>query len=212
MTPFTTLTAIAVPLDRVNVDTDQIVPARFLRRPRDEGYQHFLFHDVREKDPAFALDRSVYAGAKILVAGENFGCGSSREGAVWALVGTGLRAWIAPSFGDIFFENSFKNGVLPIVLPHARVAAMRAWLAHAPGREMRIDLAAQLVQWGDETDRFEVDPFRRECLLQGLDEIDLTLRHESAIADYERRQDSWLRGVSRTPRPPPSTSSPASTE
>ena len=211
MTPFTALTAIAVPLDRVNVDTDQIVPARFLRRPRDAGYQHFLFHDVREKDPAFTLDRGRYAGARILVAGENFGCGSSREGAVWALAGTGLRAWIAPSFGDIFFENSFKNGVLPIVLPAARVARMREWLARAPGREMTIDLAAQVVQWEGETDRFDVDPFRKECLLQGLDEIDLTLRHEAAIADYEGRQASWLRGACRTPRSPPSTSSPAST-
>ena len=211
MTPFTTLTAIAVPLDRVNVDTDQIVPARFLRRPRDEGYQHFLFHDVREKDPAFAFDRGGYVGAKILVAGENFGCGSSREGAVWALAGSGLRAWIAPSFGDIFFENSFKNGVLPIVLPPARVATLRDWLDAEPGRQVAIDLAAQEVRWGMQVDRFEVDPFRKECLLQGLDEIDLTLRHEAAIAEYERRQDSWLRDASRTPRSPPSTSSPAST-
>ena len=113
MIPFNTLTSVAVPLDMVNVDTDRIVPARFLRQPRSAGYQNFLFHDLREKDPRFPLDRPEYRGAQILVAAENFGCGSSREAAVWALAGAGLRAWIAPSFGDIFFENSFKNGALP---------------------------------------------------------------------------------------------------
>jgi 3-isopropylmalate/(R)-2-methylmalate dehydratase small subunit len=194
--PFTTLTSTAVPLDLVNVDTDRIVPARFLRQPRSAGYENFLFRDLREADPAFALDQPAYRGAEILVAAENFGCGSSREGAVWALAGSGLRAWIAPSFGDIFFENSFKNGVLAIVLPHARVAELRAQLVRAPGSKVTIDLLAQTVRFPDGSEqRFEVDPFRKECLLAGIDEIDLTLRHEAAIAAYEerqRRETPWL--------------------
>ncbi len=202
MEPFTTLTSIAVPLDLVNVDTDRIVPARFLRRPRSEGYQNFLFHDLREADGDFVLDRPAYRGAKILVAAENFGCGSSREAAVWALAGFGFRAWIAPSFGDIFFENSFKNGVLAIVLPHARVAALREALRDCPGTELTIDLAAQTLRLPDGTlERFEVDPFRKECLLAGVDEIDLTLREEAAIRAYEerqRRETPWLAAPDRS--------------
>ena len=195
MKPFTSITAVAVPLDRVNVDTDQIVPARFLRRPRDEGYGQFLFHDVREKDAAFRLERPGYEGARILVAGDNFGCGSSREGAVWALMGAGLEAWIAPAFGDIFLENSFKNGCPAVVLPAARVAALREALSASPGLEVTIDLSAQRVRWHGHEDAFEVDPFRKECLLRGVDEIALTLQHETQIAAYERRQREetpWL--------------------
>ena len=196
MKPFTTLTAVAVPLDIVNVDTDRIIPARFLRQPRSAGYEKFLFADLREADASFVLDRAEYRGAQILVAADNFGCGSSREGAVWALAGSGLRAWIAPSFGDIFFENSFKNGVLAIVLPPERVTALRAALEAAPGSTMSIDLAAQTVTGPDgRVDRFDVDPFRKECLLAGMDEIDLTLRHEADIAAYEdrrRRERPWL--------------------
>jgi len=188
MTPFTTLTARAVPLDLVNVDTDRIIPARFLRQPRSAGYEKFLFHDLREADPAFVLDRAEFRGAQILVAAENFGCGSSREGAVWALAGAGFRAWIAPSFGDIFLENSFKNGVLALVLPHERVTAIRELLHARPGTEMTIDLASQTVRLPDGAeDRFAVDPFRKECLLAGIDEIALTLRHLDAIEAYERR-------------------------
>jgi 3-isopropylmalate/(R)-2-methylmalate dehydratase small subunit len=194
--PFTTLTSVAVPLDLVNVDTDRIVPARFLRQPRSAGYQNFLFHDLREQDPQFVLERPEYQGAEILVAAENFGCGSSREAAVWALAGAGFRAWIAPSFGDIFFENSFKNGVLAIVLPLERVASLRAQLAAAPGAKITIDLAAQAVTAPDgSVDRFEVDPFRKECLLAGIDEIDLTMRHLDQIEAYEARQRAetpWL--------------------
>jgi len=201
MEPFTTLTAVAAPLDTANVDTDRIIPARFLRQPRSAGYHNWLFHDLREKEAesgGFILDRAEYKGARILVAAENFGCGSSREGAVWALAGAGLRAWIAPSFGDIFFENSFKNGTLPIVLPADRVARLRALLAEKPGSTLSIDLAAQTVTAPDGgVDRFDVDPFRKECLLKGLDEIDLTLQHEAAIAAYEKRQAAetpWLAG------------------
>jgi 3-isopropylmalate/(R)-2-methylmalate dehydratase small subunit len=196
VTPFTTLTSVAVPLDLVNVDTDRIVPARFLRQPRSAGYQNFLFHDLREQDPQFVLERPEYKGAEILVASDNFGCGSSREAAVWALAGAGFRAWIAPSFGDIFFENSFKNGVLAVVLPHERVAAIRAALKARPGATMTVDLPAQTVSGPDgQVDRFEVDPFRKECLVAGIDEIDLTMRHLDQIEAYERRQrleTPWL--------------------
>jgi 3-isopropylmalate/(R)-2-methylmalate dehydratase small subunit len=196
MQPFTTLTAVAVPLDLVNVDTDQIVPARFLRRPRSEGYQNFLFHDLREGHRDFALDRPEYRDARILVGAENFGCGSSREAAVWALAGFGLRAWIAPSFGDIFMENSFKNGVLAIVLPLERVAELRGQLRACPGAQVTIDLPAQTVTFPDGAiERFDIDPFRKECLLAGIDEIDLTLRYEDRIREYERWQQMerpWL--------------------
>jgi len=189
MQPFVTLTATAAPLDLVNVDTDRIIPARFLRKPRDAGYGQFLFHDLREADRDFVLDRPEHRGAQILVAAENFGCGSSREGAVWALAGAGFRAWIAPSFGDIFFENSAKNGALAIVLPRERVQAMREVLHAQPGTQLTIDLPSQTVTLPDGTaDRFEVDPFRKECLLAGIDEIALTLRYEDAIADFERQR------------------------
>ncbi len=198
MEPFTTLNAVAAPLDIVNVDTDRIIPARFLRLPRSAGYHNYLFHDLREKG-GFVLDRPEYKKAKILVAAENFGCGSSREGAVWALAGAGFRAWIAPSFGDIFFENSFKNGTLPVILPAAKVASMRAMLAAKPGSNLTLDLAAQTVSLPDgSVERFEIDPFRKECLLKGWDEIDLTLQHDQSIAEYESRQraDSpWLARV-----------------
>ena len=196
MQPFTTLTAVAVPLDLVNVDTDQIVPARFLRRPRSEGYQNFLFHDLREAGGTFVLDRAEYRDAKILVAAENFGCGSSREAAVWALAGHGLRAWIAPSFGDIFMENSFKNGVAAITLPPVLVARLREQLRERPGAQVTIDLPAQSVTLPDgRVETFEIDAFRKECLLAGVDEIDLTLRYASQIAEYEARQRErapWL--------------------
>jgi 3-isopropylmalate/(R)-2-methylmalate dehydratase small subunit len=196
MQPFTRLTSVAVPLDIVNVDTDRIVPARFLRKPRSAGYENFLFHDLREGKADFPLDRPAYRGAQILVAAQNFGCGSSREAAVWALAGFGLRAWIAPSFGDIFFENSFKNGVLAIVLPIERVAAIREQLEREPGSRLTIDLPSQTVRLADgRVEPFEVDPFRKECLLAGIDEIDLTLRYEADIAAFERRQAAempWL--------------------
>ena len=199
MQPFTSLTAVAVPLDLVNVDTDRIVPARFLRRPRSEGYENFLFHDLREGERDFVLDRAEYRGAKILVAGENFGCGSSREAAVWALAGAGLRAWIAPSFGDIFFENSFKNGALAIVMRAERAARLRDQLRAHPGAEVTIDLPSQNVRFPDgDVECFEIDPFRKECLLEGIDEIDLTLRYVEALDAHERRQrreTPWLQGA-----------------
>ena len=191
MEPFVTLRARAVPLDLVNVDTDRIIPARFLRQPRDAGYGRFLFHDLREADPGFILDRPEYRGAQILVTAENFGCGSSREGAVWALAGAGFRAWIAPSFGDIFLENSFKNGALAIVLPQEEVQRLREMLHADPAMEITIDLPSQAVTPAKAVARplhFDVDPFRKECLLAGIDEIALTLRYEKAIDDYERHR------------------------
>lgn len=133
MEPFTTLNAVAAPLDIANIDTDRIIPARFLRQPRSAGYHHWLFHDLREKG-GFVLDRPEFKAARILVAAENFGCGSSREGAVWALAGAGLRAWIAPSFGDIFFENSFKNGLLPVILAADKVARCASSSPTSPAR------------------------------------------------------------------------------
>ncbi len=187
MNPFVTLKSVAVPFDFANVDTDRIIPARFLRRPRSEGYGKFLFHDLREGRSDFVLDRPEYRGAEILVAGENFGCGSSREGAVWALAGAGFRAWIAPSFGDIFFENSFKNGVLAIVLAKEKVLSLMDVLEKKPGSTVAIDLPSQTLSLpGGGLERFEIDPFRKECLLGGLDEIELTLRYEQAILQYER--------------------------
>jgi 3-isopropylmalate/(R)-2-methylmalate dehydratase small subunit len=195
MESFITLKAVAAPYDLANVDTDRIIPARFLRYPRSDGYRKFLFHDVRS-EPGFPLERGEWKAAKILVAAENFGCGSSREGAVWALQDAGFRAWIAPSFGEIFHENTFKNGLLPIVLPAARCAAIRAMLAASPGAELAIDLQAQTVTLPDgSVERFEINPFRKECLLNGWDDIDLTLKHDAALAAYEARQrveTPWL--------------------
>ena len=200
MKPFTTLTAVAVPLDLVNCDTDRIVPARFLRQPRSAGYGNFLFHDLREADPDFVLDRPAYRGAGILVAAENFGCGSSREAAVWALAGSGLAAWIAPSFGDIFLENSFKNGIAALVLPPARVAELRAQLVANPGASVGIDLTAQTVRFPDGSlEPFDVDAFRKACLLEGVDEIDLTRRDEGAIANWEARRRADMPWLSREP-------------
>jgi 3-isopropylmalate/(R)-2-methylmalate dehydratase small subunit len=201
MQPFLNLQAVAAPFELANVDTDRIVPARFLRQPRSAGYGKFLFHDLRlrgdgSEDPDFFLNQPQWRGAKILVAGENFGCGSSREGAVWALEGWGFRVWIAASFGEIFQENSYKNGLLPVTLPAERLARIRALLAARPGAELTIDLAAQTIALPDgSVERFDLDPFRKQCLLNGWDDIDLTLRHTAAIAAYEARQKTetpWL--------------------
>ena len=195
MEPFVTLKAVAAPCDLANVDTDRLVPARFLRYPRAAGFGQYLFHDARQ-DPAFFINNPAWKGAQILVAAENFGCGSSREAAVWALADAGFRAWIAPSFGEIFHENSFKNGKLPIMLPAARAARIRAMLAAQPGAELAIDLHSQTITLPDgSVENFDIDLFRKECLLNGWDDIDMTLRHSDAIAEYEARQRSeapWL--------------------
>jgi 3-isopropylmalate/(R)-2-methylmalate dehydratase small subunit len=200
MEPFTTLTAAAVPIDIPNVDTDQIIPARFLGHPRDEQVGA-MFHDLRydpegRPRPDFVLNRPQYAGARIIVADKNFGCGSSRENAVSVMVDNGFRAFIAPSFGDIFFNNCFQNGVLPVRLPADRVAALRAALRASPGAQITVDLVGLTVTGPDgRTDPFELDSFRRDCLLQGADEISLTLGHEADIARFEARRQTetpWL--------------------
>ena len=202
MIPFVTLDAVAAPLDIANCNTDQILPARFLKKPRAGGYGQFLFHDLRfaadgMPRPGFVLDQPGYAGAAILVADNNFGCGSSREGAVYALLDAGIRAVVAPGFGDIFFNNCFKNGVLPIVLPADAVARTRRLLTGTPGATMFVDLPNQQVIGPDGTPfAFAVDALRKQCLIEGLDDIRLTLKHEAAIMAFETARDAelpWLR-------------------
>ena len=200
MDAFTTLTAVAVPLDQANIDTDQIIPARFLGRTRDRQVEGF-FHDTR-LDPngrpreGVTLNNPAYKGARIIVGNTNFACGSSRENAVTTMVDNGFRAFIAPSFGDIFFNNCFQNGCLAIRLPADRVARMRVILHELPGAEIAIDLAKQTVVGPDgKTDSFEVDPFRKEMLLQGADEVKITLGYEADIKRFEDRQRQempWL--------------------
>jgi 3-isopropylmalate/(R)-2-methylmalate dehydratase small subunit len=193
MEPFTRLDAIAAPMPVPNVDTDQIIPARFLRKSRKDGYGQYLFRDLRfdaegSEKPGFVLNEAPYRGARILVADKNFGCGSSREHAVYALWDYGFRAVIAPSFGDIFFGNSFKNGFLPIVLPVEAVAALRGAIQIKPGARITVDLASQQVIGPDGTShRFEIDAYRKECLLKGIDELDFTLARRAEIDAFERR-------------------------
>jgi len=200
MEAFTSLTAVAVPVDLPNVDTDQIIPARFLGRAREEQAPA-MFHDMRRASdgslrPDFPLNQVSFAGAGIIVAGRNFACGSSRENAVTVMVDNGFRAFIAPSFGDIFFNNCFQNGALPIMLPEARVAELRTALHAKPGANITVDLASQTVTGPDgKIDHFEIDSFRKDCLLRGVDSVTLTLSHASEIAAFEARQKeevSWL--------------------
>jgi 3-isopropylmalate/(R)-2-methylmalate dehydratase small subunit len=198
MEPFGRVHAAAAPIGVPNVDTDQIIPARFLWRKRHDGWGHLLFHDLRFNDagaakPEFVLNRDAYRDARVLVADRNFGCGSSREAAVWALYDYGIRAVLAPSFGDIFFNNSFQNGLLPVVLPAERVAALRALLEQSPGHVV-VDLVAQQVIGPDGAiDRFEIDPFRKACLLDGTDDISFTLGHREQIATFETAYESKVR-------------------
>jgi 3-isopropylmalate/(R)-2-methylmalate dehydratase small subunit len=204
MEPFRKLTAVAVPFDQENVDTDQIIPARFLKFPRSGGYGQFLFHDQRRAEdasqkPDFVLNRPEYQGARILVTGENFGSGSSREGAVYALYDSGFRAVIAPSLGQIFHNNCFKNGVLPVVLPRDTVKAIQARLHAKPGSQLTVDLERNVVVLdgprGGQEIAFKVDSFWREALLAGVDEIGLTLSYADQIAAFERdyhRQFDWI--------------------
>lgn len=191
MQSFTKHTGLVVPLDRANVDTDQIIPKQFLKRIERTGFGEFLFFDWRylpdgSPNPDFILNRPYYQGASILVAGKNFGCGSSREHAPWALAEYGFRAIIASSFADIFSNNCFKNGMLPIVLPEGVVAEIMQRTQENEGYKLAIDLEALTIK--DEiglATTFTVSEFQRYCLLQGLDDIGLTLRHEDAIKAYE---------------------------
>ena len=192
MQAFKNLDAVAVPMARPNVDTDQIVPARYLRKPRNLGFGDYLFRDLRlDKDGRerdFILNKPPYRDAKILVAERNFGCGSSRESAVYALWDYGFRAVIAPSFGDIFFGNSFMNGLLLVPLPEDDVAALIAVLEAKPGAHMQVDLAAQTVTGADgKSYRFDIDAYRKRCLLEGLDELAFTLSQRDAIAAHEKK-------------------------
>ena len=193
MEPFKALSGIAAPLDRRNVDTDQIIPKQFLKRIERTGYGEFLFFDWRYREdgspnPDFGLNAPELKGASILIAGANFGCGSSREHAPWALHDYGFRCIIAPSFADIFYNNCFKNGILPIRLSEAAVNDLiQKARAPVPYR-LTIDLEKQSIS--DEQGlnlRFEIDPFRRHCLLHGLDDIGLTLEYEAQIQAYEQR-------------------------
>jgi 3-isopropylmalate/(R)-2-methylmalate dehydratase small subunit len=201
MQPFTTLAATAAPMDESNIDTDQLAPARFLRTPREQGYGGFLFHDLRfagpgEERPDFVLNRPAYRDAKIIVAEQNFGGGSSREQAVWALVDHGIRCVIAESFGDIFYENSVGQGLLLVRLDAATTAGLRAALHARPGAAISVDLEAQTVTAPDGTAiRFEIEAARKRRLLLGLDAVGLTLQHEPEIAGFEaefRQRRPWL--------------------
>ncbi|SFV07925.1 3-isopropylmalate dehydratase small subunit [Pseudoduganella namucuonensis] len=199
--PFTRLHAVAAPLDRANVDTDAILPARFMKTVKRGGLGSALFDAWRRgaggaPNPDFVLNRPAYAASRILVANDNFGCGSSREHAVWALADAGIRCVIAPSFGEIFAANCLKNGVLPVALPPAVVAILLALLAAVPGAELTVDLEAQHVLTpGGQRHAFHIDPYAKHCLLLGLDDIAVTLERAEAITSYEqarRARTPWL--------------------
>ena len=191
MKSFRQIDAVAAPLDRANVDTDQIVPALYLQKPRSDDFGNYLFRDVRHdargrRRQDVILNDPAYAQARILVAGPNFGCGSSREHAVWAPGDGGFRVVIAPSFGDIFQSNALKNGLLPVQLPAQVVQDMLAALLARPGARMSVDLETQVGTGpGARSTPFSVDPFARHCLLEGLDEIDFTLTQRAHIEAYE---------------------------
>ena len=192
MQPFRVHTGKVAPLDRANVDTDQIIPKQFLKRIERTGYGQFLFYDWRltsdgKPNPAFVLNEPRYAGASVLVTGRNFGCGSSREHAPWALLDYGFWTIIAPSFADIFFNNCTKNGILPVVLREQETIELME-RAQRPGYELTVDLEKEHVR--DKSGfsaRFAIDDFKRKCLLEGLDDIALTLQHETQIKEYENR-------------------------
>ena len=191
MEPVKGVEGTAVPLDRSDVDTDQIVPARFLKRIERTGFGPFLFYEWRQ-DPTFVLNDERYAGATILLAGANFGSGSSREHAPWALEDHGFRAVIAPSFADIFRNNCCKIGLLPVELPGESVRALMDAVLDDPSTRIRVDLEALTVSAPSVQESFAFDDFRRWCLLEGYDDIDLSLRHTDAIAAYETSRPSWL--------------------
>ena len=198
---FNTLTGIAAPCFESNIDTDKLIPHRFLRKPLSAGYRNFLFHDQRFKPDgtpvqSFILNREPYTKAQILVAGSNFGCGSTREGAVYALLDFGFRAVIAPSFGDIFEANCLQNGLLPVRLSETVVKALSDWLEDKTGATVAIDLQTQTVVLPDDTEHtFNIDPERKRRMLKGLDDIGITLEFEKEIQDFEdmyKSRMTWL--------------------
>ena len=201
MEPFKRIDAVGLPIASPNVDTDQIVPARYLWHPKSDGYGQWLFNDLRfaedgKEKPDFVLNQPRYAGAKVLVADRNFGCGSSREHAVWALYDHGFRVVIASSFGDIFHNNSFKQGLLPVVLPEAEVTALREAIARGNSTRVSVDLETQTVTGpGGFIAKFQIAPFQKKKLLEGLDDIALTLASSDRIAAFEaeyEREIPWL--------------------
>ncbi|WP_114377712.1 3-isopropylmalate dehydratase small subunit [Elioraea thermophila] len=203
MQPFTTLTGIAAALPIPNIDTDKIIPARFLKTIKRTGLGSALFHAMRyrpdgSEDPDFVLNKEPWRRAQILIAGPNFGCGSSREHAPWALLDFGIRCIIAPEFADIFYNNCFKNGILPIKLPQAVCDALAEDARLGANARLTVDLERQVVvRPNGEEIRFEIDPFRKRCLLEGLDDIALTLAHADKIAAYEARRraaEPWAVG------------------
>ena len=191
MEPVRTIHGRMAPLDRANVDTDQIMPKQFLKRIERSGYGPFLFYDWRQAG-GFVLDDPAYRGATVLVAGPNFGCGSSREHAAWGLQDAGFRAVIAPSFADIFRANCVKIGLLPVELDEPAVRSLLSLAGDKPATEVTIDLPAQTVTANGLQARFSIDPFWKECLVNGWDEVALTLRQEAVIAAYEARRPEWL--------------------
>jgi 3-isopropylmalate/(R)-2-methylmalate dehydratase small subunit len=205
MQPINILTSTAAPLDISNIDTDQIIPKQFLKRIERTGYGEFLFFDWRriqegpnsgQPNASFVLNNPAYRGAKILIAGKNFGCGSSREHAAWALTDFGFLAVIAPSFADIFYSNAGKNGMVLVRLPESEVELLTARSKANPNHEITINLEAQTIT-DDEgfSAKFEIDPFRKYCLLNGLDDIGLTLRHGAELDAFETKHDAefWLK-------------------
>ena len=194
MDAFTTLTGLVAPLDRLNVDTDQIIPKQFLKTIKRTGLREGLFYDWRRlkdgsQDPAFFLNQPRYQNATILLARDNFGCGSSREHAPWALLDQGFRCVLAPSFADIFYNNCFQNGILPVVLTGPEIQALFEEVPAREGYQLTVDLAAQQVTTPNgATYHFEIDPFRKDCLYRGLDAIGLTLQHAGRITEYEQRR------------------------
>ena len=196
--PFRIHTGLVAVLDRPDVDTDQIIPKQFLKRVQRTGFGEFLFYDWRflpdgRPDPSFPLNESRYQGASILIAGKNFGCGSSREHAPWALADYGFRAIIAPSFADIFANNCFKNGLLPVVLTDDEVAELMRRGKEIENFNVTVDLEGKVVSDADGfSAAFEIGDFQRFCLLEGLDDIGLTLKHESDITAYESKRPSWM--------------------
>lgn len=203
MEPFITLTGLVAPLDQINVDTDQIIPKQFLKTIKRTGLREGLFFDWRKKkdgspDPDFFLNQPRYQTASILLTRDNFGCGSSREHAPWSLLDQGFRCVIAPSFADIFYNNCFQNGILPVVLKADEVLALMKPAVETEGYRLTVDLANQTVTTPEKTVYgFEIDPFRKDCLYRGLDSIGLTLQHEQDISAYEARRKTeapWLFG------------------
>jgi 3-isopropylmalate/(R)-2-methylmalate dehydratase small subunit len=198
MDKFTVLTGVAAPLPAVNVDTDKIIPARHLKSVARTGFGKFLLEPLRyradgSENPDFVLNKPAYRNAKILVVGENFGCGSSREHAPWALLDFGIRAVIGPSFADIFYNNCFQNGVLPIKLPPETVKLLMDDAEKGANARLTIDLDKETITRPDgSTVKFAIDPFRKHCLLNGLDDIGLTLQKETAIAGYEAKSRAAL--------------------